>query len=102
MCLRDDTRVVCETPTPGKKPTRIHKWKYDLVRGIILDILSDSAGGVEFRSLLSLMGARIGAEDKANLGSVSWYATTVKLDMEVKGDIVRVPGAKPQRLRLAE
>ena len=72
------------------------------VAGIILDILSDSAGGVEFRSLLSLMGARIGAEDKANLGSVSWYATTVKLDMEVKGDIVRVPGAKPQRLRLAE
>ena len=102
MCLRDDTRVVCETPTSGKKTTRIHKWKYDLLRGIILDILSDSADGVEFRSLPSLMEARISAEDKANLGSVSWYATTVKLDMEVKGDIVRVPGAKPQRLRLAE
>ena len=27
----DEERVVCETPTPGKKLTRIHKWKYDLL-----------------------------------------------------------------------
>ena len=100
--MTDDARVVCETPTPGKKPTRIHKWKYDLLRGIILDILSDSEGGVEFRSLPGLIDARLGAEQRSTLGSVSWYTTTVKLDMEVKGDIERVPGAKPQRLRLGQ
>ena len=100
--MNDDTRIVCETPTPGKKPTRIHKWKYGLLRGIILDILTGSADGVEFRSLPSLIDASLSAEQRADLGSVSWYTTTVKLDMEVKGDIVRVPGAKPQRLRLAE
>lgn len=100
--MSDDARVVCETPTPGKKPTRIHKWKYDLLRRIILDILSNSDGGVEFRSLPALIAARLCAEQRANLGSVSWYTTTVKLDMEVKGDIERAPGAKPQRLRLSE
>ena len=100
--MPDDTRVVCHTPTPGKKPTRIHKWKYDLLRIIILEILAENSNGVEFRSLPGLIEARLSAEQKANLGSVSWYTTTVKLDMEVKGDIQRVPRASPQRLRLAD
>jgi hypothetical protein len=34
-------------------------------------------------------------------GSVSWYVTTVKLDLETRGVVERVPGQKPQRLRLA-
>ena len=97
-----EERITCHTPTPGKKPTRIHKWKYDLLRGIILDILVGRADGVEFRSLPGLIDACLSHEQRASLGSVSWYTTSVKLDMEVKGDIERVPGAKPQRLRLAE
>ena len=100
--MNDDARIVCETPTPGKKPTRIHKWKYDLLRDIILDILTGNSNGVEFRSLPGLIDARLSPEQRTNLGSVSWHTTTVKLDMEVKGDIARVPGAKPQRLRLVE
>jgi hypothetical protein len=32
------------------------------------------------------------------LGSVSWYTTTVKLDLEARGGIARVKGAKPQWL----
>ncbi len=100
--MTTEDRITCHTPTPGKKPTRIHRWKYDLLRDIILDILTGSADGVEFRALPSLIEERLGAEQKASLGSVSWYTTTVKIDMEVKGDIVRVPDAKPQRLRLAE
>lgn len=100
--MTTDERITCHTPTPGKKPTRIHKWKYDLLRGIIRDILSDSVDGVEFRALPNLIDARLCTEQRSNLGSVSWYTTTVKLDMEVKGDIERVPGVKPQRLRLVE
>ncbi len=100
--MTTENRITCHTPTPGKKPTRIHKWKYDLLRGIILDILTGSTDGVEFRILPGLIDARLSPEQRASLGSVSWYATTVKLDLEVKGDIARVPGAKPQRLRLAE
>ena len=33
-------------------------------------------------------------------GSISWYATTVKLDLEERKVVERVPGKKPQRLRL--
>jgi hypothetical protein len=35
-------------------------------------------------------------------GSISWYVTTVKLDLEARGLIARVPGSHPQRLRMAE
>ena len=98
--MPEEERVVCETPTPGKKPTRIHKWKYDLLRGVILDIVEGSAEGVEFRELTGLVEARLSPQELSDLGSVSWYTTTVKLDMEVKGDIARVAGARPQRLRV--
>ena len=100
--MSDNAKVVCHTPTPSKKPTRIHRWKYDLLRGIILDILAGIPDGVEFRALPNLIDARLSAEQKANLGSTSWYATTVKLDLEVKRDIERIPRVSPQRLRLVE
>lgn len=99
--MADEERVVCETPTPGKKPTRIHKWKYDLLRRIILEIV-EGTDGVEFRNLPGLIESRLSVEQRENLGSVSWYTVSVKLDMEVKGDIERVPRAKPQKLRLVK
>ena len=97
-----EERVVCETPTPGKKPTRIHKWKYDLLRDVILDIVGRTPDGIEFKALPDLVEARLSPQQLSDLGSVSWYTTSVKLDMEVKGDIARVAGARPQRLRVAE
>ncbi len=100
--MTDEERVVCETPTPGKKPTRIHKWKYDLLRRIILEIVTESGDSVEFRNLPGLIESRLSVEQRENLGSVSWYTISVKLDMEVKGDIERLPRAKPQKLRLVK
>ena len=97
--MTDDSRVVCETPTPGKQPTRILKWKYDLTREAVLNVVSRSEDGVEFRGLRDLVAAVLSKEQLSKLGSVSWYTHTVKLDMEVKGEIERVPGSVPQRLR---
>lgn len=94
-----DLRVVCETPTPGKKSTRIRKWKYDLVRDAILRAVSEDHDGVEFRRLPELVESHLLRSELQRLGSLSWYVTTVKLDMEVKGELERVPGSRPQRLR---
>lgn len=33
-------------------------------------------------------------------GSVGWYVTTIKLDLEARRLIERVPGKSPQRLQL--
>ncbi len=37
-------KVVCETPTPGKQPTRIDRWKYDAVRRAILKVTPRRGG----------------------------------------------------------
>lgn len=97
--MPNDDKVLCQTPTPGKQPTRIARWKYDLVHSAILAVIPPNDQGVEFRELPGLVEQHISAGEIEKLGSVSWYTTSVKLDMEVKGEIERVPGSKPQRLR---
>jgi hypothetical protein len=34
-------------------------------------------------------------------GSILWYYTTVKLDMEARGEIRRVPNSRPQVIEAA-
>jgi hypothetical protein len=34
-------------------------------------------------------------------GSVTWYVTTVKLDLEARGQLKRVPNSRPQLVKLA-
>ena len=96
--MSNEEKVLVETPTPGKQPTRIDRWKYDLVRSAILSAVPLDNYGLEFNELPQLVEEQISEDDLKKLGSVSWYTTTVKLDMEVKGEIERVPGSKPQRL----
>ena len=94
-----EPKVLCRTPTPGKRGTRIHKWKYELMRAAILDIVPDDETGIEFKRLPALIEERLSEDDLQRLGSLGWYTTTVKLDLEVRGEIERIPGVKPQRLR---
>lgn len=95
---RDEERVVCETPTPGKRPTRIPAWKYDLLRRAILDVVPVDGGGLAFKELPAAVSRRLSADERRRLGSVSWYTTVVKLDLEVKGELRRLDGSRPQRL----
>jgi hypothetical protein len=91
-------KVVCLTPTKGKAATRIDKWKYDLVSEALLALIPETGDGVLFSDLSAGVAQRIGQENITKLGSCRWYTTTVKLDLEVKQRIVRIKGAKPQRL----
>ncbi len=90
-------KITCETPTPGKNPTRIDTWKYDLVSAAILEILPQAPPGIPFKELPSLVGEKLG-ESREKVGSMAWYTTTVKLNLEVKGKIKQVDGLKPQHL----
>lgn len=91
-------KVICETPTPGKKSTRIQKWKYDALHQAILKVVPKGGDGILFKELSSQIEHSLNDEVKENLGSIGWYTTCVKLDMEVKGETHRVNGSTPQRL----
>jgi hypothetical protein len=91
---------MCLTPTPGKQGTRIDKWKYDALRRAIRKAVPKNKTGVEFVRLPELVRSFLADDELKKLGSLMWYVTTVKLHLEVIGEIERVPGAKPQRIRL--
>ena len=80
----------------GKQGVRICGEKYEAVRAAILDALRANPG-MTFSALIENVGARLGDSFE---GSVSWYVTTVKLDLEARAKIERVAGSTPQRLRL--
>ncbi|MFC2037840.1 DUF6958 family protein [Chloroflexota bacterium] len=90
-------RILTQHPQ-GKSGVNISKLKYDLIRGAILDSLH-AHGDMTFKDLTNDVGRQL--EGKFD-GSISWYVTTVKLDLEARGIIERIPVQVPQRLRLAE
>jgi 8-oxo-dGTP diphosphatase len=99
--LGQEKRVECRTPAPGRDgAVRIAKWKFDLLRGAILAVIED-AGAVFWAELDGLVAARMREEELAQMGSLKWYLVTVKLEMEVRGEIERVPGRGRQQLRRA-
>lgn len=91
--------VLCRTPTPGKQPTRIPGWKFQALHDAILAVVPKDEKGIPFIKLAEMVEEYLPSEVRQDLGSIGWHTTTVKLEMEVRGEIERVPGASPQRLR---
>jgi DNA-binding Lrp family transcriptional regulator len=89
-------RVLTKHPDPGKQGVRISKAKYDLIRRMILDLLRAN-GEITFTQLANAVNERLAGKFD---GSISWYVITVKLDLEARNVIERVPKSKPQRLRM--
>jgi hypothetical protein len=95
---RDEERVQTLHPDPKKSGPRILRWKYEAVRRAILNILPTAEPGLPFRELTGGVRDRLSGEELGALGSASWYVVTVKLDLEARGEVSRLPGGGPQRL----
>jgi hypothetical protein len=91
-------KVQLRHPDPGKSAPRIDRDVYDAFRRALLRAIPAKGDGVEFRALSRRVGELLPQRVRARIGSVGWYTTTVKLDLEARGDIRRVAGARPQRL----
>lgn len=85
-------------PDATKQGVRIEKSKYDLMRASILDVLH-AHGPTTFSQLAAWVDERL---SRTFDGSVMWYYTTVKLDLEARGEIRRVPKSKPQLIELVK
>lgn len=80
----------------GKQGVSISKEKYETVREAILKILRDREE-ISFQELTPAVEDQIGDDFD---GSVPWYTVTVKLDLEARGIIERIPGTSPQVLHM--
>jgi hypothetical protein len=81
-----------------KQGVNISKAKYDQIRAEIEQALRDQ-GPLGFGDLNELVGERLAGKFE---GSIGWYFTTVKLDLEARGVIVcERKAGKAQMIRLA-
>ena len=46
-----------------------------------------------------LVEKQLTSEQRKTLGSLTWYTVTVKLDIEVRGELARISSVTPQRIR---
>jgi Family of unknown function (DUF6958) len=79
-----------------KQGVNISREKYELIRNAILCVL-------EQKKEITFMNLSRAVEKEVNGnfdGSVMWYVTTVKLDMEARGELKRVTNSRPQLVRL--
>ena len=80
-----------------KQGVNISRDKYEVIYNAIKCVLQD-------KKEMTFMNLSRAVEKQVNGnfdGSVMWYVTTVKLDMEARGEIKRVPKSRPQLVRMA-
>lgn len=83
----------------GARGARCSKEKYEVVRKAMLAVVPRKRDGIAFHELPKALVPRLPKDLFQTQGSVSWYVTTVKLDLEARGMLQRIPGSRPQRLR---
>lgn len=83
----------------GVGNTRMAKVKYDIYKQALLDSIPSNDEGVLFTDLPGRVKEHLPQERLSGLGSIGWHVTSVKLDLEARSLIERIPGSKPQRLR---
>ncbi|MYG10235.1 MAG: hypothetical protein F4170_05225 [Rhodobacteraceae bacterium] len=99
--IKQVDRVICRTPSPGKKGvTRIPKWKFECIRKAILTSLMENQ--IPFVELTDTVRKRLSSEELNNMGSLGWHVTTVKLELEVRGEIRRLPQKGKQIIEIVE
>ena len=70
-------------PDPAKQGVNIDRAKYDLVRGGIETVLAEN-GTMKPMKLFDAVADHLKGQMD---GSITWYAVSVKLDMEARGEI---------------
>jgi hypothetical protein len=95
--MSQNSRILALHPDPKKRGVRIDRSKYEAIKAAILASIAE-ARVLPFSQLADAVEARLTAPFD---GSVLWYTVTVKLDLEARGLIERVPDKQPQHLRLA-
>ena len=92
-------RIPCRTPAnPEGGTSNIPRWTSDAFARAIRAALAD--GPMWQTDLRDAAAGHLTEDERAAMGSLGWHATTVRLEMEVRGDLRRLSGS-PVRAALA-
>ncbi len=84
-------KVLTLNPERGKKGVSMGRSKYEFVKSAIVDCFG---GKPELTKAELVEGVGRGLKGRLD-GSVEWSVMAVKLDLEARGIISRVPGSSP-------
>lgn len=93
--MKDEERVLTLHPQ-GKKGVNMLKRKYDQIKTFILTTI-EAHDEISFERLTDLAVEKLTHHFD---GKVVWYMVTVKLDLEARELIERIPKRSPHELRL--
>ena len=81
-----------------KQGVNISREKYEMIRKAILSILRTQKE-MTFMALSRAVEKDVRGKFE---GSVTWYVTTVNLDLEARGAVKRVPNSRPQLVQIVK
>jgi hypothetical protein len=90
--MASDELYLTVQPELANQGVRIDQAKYDAVHAAIFENLREY-GPMTFTQLGALVEEQL---QTTFTGSIMWYYTAIKLDMEARGEIRRVPNSRPQ------
>ncbi len=93
-----EPKISCRSPD-SEKQVPVFKWKFDAIREALLKVVPTDDNGVETASLRTLVTEQLPEEHIEHLGNIAWLTESVRLEMEVRGELTRVEGSKPTRIR---
>lgn len=95
--MLDNDRILTLHPQ-GKKGVNILREKYNLIKDFIIQKIRQH-GTISYEDLSELAEEELASSFD---GKPVWYIVTVKLDLEARGIIERVPKTSPHQLRMKE
>lgn len=98
MPRQKSERIEILNPNTGRTDRTIAADRYNGMKAAILKVVPRRKAGVPFSELRDRVQPLLDPVVFEG-ASIGWYATSVKLDLEARGLIERVPGVKPQHLR---
>jgi len=91
-----DEKILTMHPTKGKKGVNISKKKYDVIKDFLIKKIEE-AKEITYQELNDLAVKELSNSFE---GSVPWYVVSVKLDLEARRIIERIPKTSPHKIRL--
>ena len=80
----------------GKKGVNIDLGKYNLIKETIMDIIRSNPE-ISYQDMNKMAIEELKYKFS---GSIPWYVVTVKLDLEARGILERIPDTRPHKLRI--
>jgi hypothetical protein len=91
-----EEKIMTLHPEEGKKGVNISLKKYEQIKRAMLTAL-EVENEIPFKMLAHATEAQL---TEPFDGSMGWYTTSIKLDLEARGILERVPNQSPQIVRL--